>query len=90
MKITCNDKEGRALITIDVTKLRSNAIVTIAEASLVAVLAYEKPLTELEWNIPEDLYPKFEKELGWVPEEGKHDTLFSIKVNWVAKEANKA
>lgn len=79
-------KTGRTLIDIDVEHERTARLITIVEGALVAILAYEKPMKDLEWVVSESLYPKFEKGLGWIPEEGKHEKLFGIKANWVGKE----
>lgn len=79
-------KTGRTLIEIDVEKERTPRLITIVEGALVAILGYEKPASDLEWVVSESLYPKFEKGLGWIPEEGRHEKLFGIKVKWIGKE----
>lgn len=87
IEIKCVDvSRGKTIVSLDVGGVKARQLVTIVEGALVAILAYERPLKELEWEIPGSLYEVFEKSLGWIPEEGRHDRLFGIKAYWIGKE----
>lgn len=86
IEIKCIDvNKGKTIVTLDVGDVKARQLITIVEGALVAILAYERPLKELEWEIPGNLYEIFEKGLEWIPEEGRHNKLFGIKAHWIGK-----
>lgn len=78
-------KTGKVLIEINVEKERERRLITVVEGALVAVFAFEKPMGDLKWEASESLYKKFEKGLGWLPSEGRHEKLFGIECDWVGR-----
>ena len=91
MKIEYIDKEsGREFASFDVSGKKPEDIIGILEASLVSAMAYEKNPKDILLKVPEEVYAECEKEFGWVPEEGRRETLFSIPVKWKKKEKNEA
>lgn len=91
MKIRCIDKEtGSEFASFDVSGKKPEDILLIIEAGLVLIMAYEKDPKNILLEVPEEVYGECEKEFGWVPEEGRRETLFSIPVKWKKKEKNEA